>query len=209
MNRTRSFWMILLLALLALLPSPVEAGKYNTVLNIGDAAPAWKSLPGTDGKSHSLDDLKDKDVVVVVFTCNSCPYAVDYEDRIIALAGKHAGPRGKAAVVAINVNKIAEDSLPEMKKRAEARGFTFPYLFDESQQIARDFGATYTPEFFVLDRQRKIAYMGALDDNADAAKARVNYIDAAIDALGKGEKPAIAETPAVGCLVRYVRQRKK
>ncbi|MBL8827597.1 MAG: thioredoxin family protein [Planctomycetaceae bacterium] len=187
----------------------VDAGKYNPVLTIGDAAPSWKDLPGTDGQKHALADLKDKPIVVVVFTCNSCPYAVDYEERLVALAKKHAGATGQVAVVAINVNKVAEDSLPEMKKRAAARGFTFPYVFDESQQIARDFGATFTPEFFVLDQARKIAYMGALDDQSDAAKVTVNYVDQAIAALLKGEQPATTETVARGCLVRYARQRKK
>jgi peroxiredoxin len=196
------------LASLVLLTS-AEAGKYNPTRSIGDQAPAWTALPGADGKSHSLDDLKAKPIVVVVFTCNSCPYAVDYEERLVALAKKHAGPEGQVAIVAINVNKVAEDSLPEMKKRAEARGFTFPYVFDESQQIARDFGATFTPEFYVLDQNRKIAYMGALDDQSDAAKVTVNYVEQAIEALLKGEKPATTETVARGCLVRYARTRKK
>lgn len=189
--------------------APVSAGKFNPTRNIGDAAPAWKSLPGTDGKLHSLDDLRGKSAVVVVFTCNSCPYAVDYEERLVALAKKHAGPQGDVAVVAINVNKVEEDSLPEMKKRAEQRGFTFPYLFDESQQIARDFGATFTPEFFVLDRDRTIAYMGALDDQTDPTKVTVNYVDQALASLAQGQRPEVSETVARGCLVRYARQRRK
>jgi len=197
-----------LLAFVAL-TSLVNAGKYNPIRSLGDPAPVWKSLPGVDGKEHSLDDLKDKDAVVVVITCNSCPYAVDYEDRIIALAKKHAGADSKVAVVAINVNKVPEDSMAEMKKRAEAKSFPFPYIYDDSQQVAKDFGATFTPEFFVLDKQRKIAYMGALDDNTDPTKATVNYIDAALASLAKGEKPAESETIARGCLVRYMRVRKK
>ena len=124
-------------------------------------APAWIDLPGTDGKKHSLADLKDKPVVVVVFTCNSCPVGRTYEDRIIEFAKKHAAPDSKVALVAINVNTIEEDRLPKMQERAKEKGFPFLYLFDESQRIARDFGAMYTPEFFVIDKDRKIAYMGA------------------------------------------------
>jgi peroxiredoxin len=195
--------------LLLLLAWPVAAGEYNPTLNIGDAAPAWTNLPGTDDKPHSLADFKDKEVVVVVFTCNSCPVATDYEDRIIALAKKYAGPGGRAALVAINVNKIEEDSLPRMKERAEAKGFPFPYLFDETQKIAKDYGATFTPEFFVLDRQRKIAYMGGMDDNSNPAEVKTNYLDPAVAAALAGTKPATAETVGRGCMVRYARERRR
>jgi len=195
--------------LLLLLASPAFAGEYNPTLNIGDAAPAWTNLPGTDGRQHALADFKDKDVVVVVFTCNSCPVATDYEDRIIALAKKYAGPGGRAALVAINVNKIEEDSLPRMKERAAAKGFDFPYLFDETQKIARDYGATFTPEFFLLDRQRKIAYMGGMDDNSNPAEVKANYLDPAIAAVLSGMKPETAETVARGCMVRYARERRR
>src|SRR5262245_48711336 len=117
------------------LATPIGAGEFNKKLNVGDAAPQWKDLPGTDGKMHSLADLKDKDVVVVVFTCNSCPIAVAYEDRIIEFAKKHAGPEAKVALVAINVNSTPEDRLDAMKKRSDKMGFPFSYLFDESQRI--------------------------------------------------------------------------
>jgi peroxiredoxin len=184
---------------------PVLAGKYNPDRNIGDDAPAWTKLPGTDDKQHSLADLEKYPCVVVVFTCNSCPYAVEYEDRIIAFAKTHAD---KVAVVAINVNKVAEDSMPEMKKRAKEKGFPFPYLFDESQQIAKDYGAIFTPEFFVLNQDRKIVYMGALDDNSVADKVTTRYLDNAVQATLNGTTPEIAETVAVGCRVRYERSRR-
>ena len=138
--------------LLALLGRPLEAGQFNQVLSIGDEAPAWNQLIGVDDATHSLDDLAEKKVVVVVFTCNSCPYAVDVEDRLVALAKKYDGDR--VAVVAINVNKVESDLLPAMKEKAAAKGFEFPYLFDETQKIARDYGAIYTPEFFVLGPKR-------------------------------------------------------
>jgi peroxiredoxin len=186
---------------------PVLAGKFNPVLDIGDKAPAWKNLPGVDGKKHSLADLKDRDAVVVVFTCNSCPYAVDYEDRIIELTKEFA--KRKVAVVAINVNKVPEDDFEAMQARAKEKSFNFPYLFDESQQIARDYGATYTPEFFVLDRRRKIAYMGALDDDPDFRKAETNHVAEALAAIMSGAKPKVTETVAIGCRIRLERKRRK
>lgn len=199
-----------LLSLLVMaLPSPAQAGKYNDVLNIGDAAPAWSDLPGVDGKTHSLADLAGKEVIVVIFTCNSCPIAVDYEDRIIALARKHAAADSKVAVVAINVNTIEADKLPKMRERAELKGFTFPYLYDESQKIGRAYGATFTPEFFVLNAARKIVYMGGMDDNSDPAMVQTNYLDPAIDAVLAGRAPEMPETVARGCRVRYQRERRK
>src|SRR5690348_6639974 len=140
------------LLVLVLFGGALPAGTYNDVLSPGDAAPAWADLPGVDGKKHSLTDLKDKDVVVVVFTCCSCPAAEDYEDRIIAFARKHAAADSKVAVVAISVNTGDEDGLPQMKERAEKKKYSFPYLYDESQKIGRAYGAQYTPEFFVLNK---------------------------------------------------------
>ena len=185
------------------------AGKYNPKLSIGDKAPAWENLPGTDDKEHSLSDLKEKEVVVVVFTCNTCPYAVDYQSRINALTKKYAGPDGKVGVVAICVNKVPDDRLPAMKERAEKENFLFPYLYDETQQIARDFGANWTPEFFVLNKNREIVYMGAFDDDADEGAAEKTYVEDAINATLDGKEVELKETPAVGCAVRFVRQRRK
>lgn len=187
---------------LALLASDSSAGKFNKVLNIGDAAPEWKDLEGTDGKKHSLADFAGKDAVVVVFTCNSCPVAVGYEDRIIAFAKAHAD---KVAVVAINVNTIKDDSLPEMVKRAEKKKFPFAYLHDPSQEIAKKFGATITPEFFVLNKDRKVAYMGALDDKSPPADAIVPHLEAAVKAVLVGNKIEETETNARGCKIRFAR----
>ncbi len=184
-----------------------RAGEFTETLSPGDAAPAWKNLPGIDGQRHSLADL-DAEVVVVVFTCNSCPVAADYEDRIIAMAKKYGGADGKAAFVAINVNRIPEDSLPKMKERAEQRGFPFPYLFDESQNIAKAYGAAFTPEFFVLDKNRRVAYMGGMDDSSDPKRVKTRYLEPAIQAVLAGEKPETAETVARGCRIRYVSKRR-
>jgi peroxiredoxin len=195
----------LVLAAFTLAARAAAAAEYNPTLNIGDAAPAWKDLPGVDDAKHSLDDLKDKKLVVVAFTCNSCPVATDYEDRIIALAKKRAGD---VALVAINVNRITDDSLPKMQERAREKKFPFSYLYDETQQIARDYGATFTPEFFVLGPDRKIVYMGGMDDNSNPSAVKNNYLEPAIEAALEGKAPAVRETVARGCRIRYARQRK-
>ena len=197
-------WSFLVWGLLVLVQT-AGAGEFNTVLNVGDPAPVWSDLPGTDGKTHSLADLKDVKAVVVVFTCNSCPVATEYEDRIIAFAKKHAGD---VAVVAINVNRIEEDNLEHMKERAKSKQFPYLYLFDETQKIAKDFGATYTPEFYVLGADRKIVYMGGLDDNSDPAIVTENYLEPAIESALKGTPLKTKETRAIGCRVRYARVRK-
>lgn len=182
------------------------AGEFNKVLSVGDAAPEWRDLPGTDDKSHSLADLKDSRYVLVVFTCNSCPVAVKYEDRMIEFAKQHAAD---VAVVAINVNRVEEDSLEKMKERAEEREFPFVYLFDESQQIAKDFGATGTPEFFLLSPERTIVYMGAMDDEADVKKVKKHHLDDALAAAREGETPVVQETYPHGCRIRFARERKR
>jgi peroxiredoxin len=190
--------------LVCLLPAVSAAGEFNKKLNVGDPAPAWKGLPGTDGKKHSLADHKDKELVVLVFTCNSCACSEEYEDRIVAFARKY---KDKVAVVAVNVNTIPDDRPDAMKKRAEKKKFPFEYLYDETQQIARDYGATYTPEFYVLTKDRKVAYMGSMDDKTKADEVKDQYLEAAVEALLKGEKPAKSETPGRGCLIRYKRTR--
>ena len=182
------------------------AGEYNPDKNIGDDAPAWKDLPGVDGKLHSLDSLTDRKAIVVAFTCNSCPYAIDAENRLIAL-DKFCKDRD-VALVAINVNKVAGDLLPAMKDRAKEKKFTFPYLFDESQQIAKQYGARYTPEFFVLDAKRKIAYMGSLDDSPDGKAVKVKHVESAIESALAGKPTAVAETVPIGCRIRFDRVRR-
>lgn len=184
----------------------LSAGEYNSLMNIGDKAPAWKDLPGVDDKKHSLDDLKDKQLVVVVFFCNSCEVSNDYEERVNALTKKYAE---SVAVVAINVNTIPADRLPKMQARAKEKKFLFPYLYDESQKIAKDYGASFTPEFFLLDKDRKVAFMGGMDDNSDPKIVKEHYLEDAIDAVLKGQKPKTAEAVSIGCRIRYVSERRK
>lgn len=207
-GKVNGWWVVTSLALFVMPPTLLLAGEFNEVLSIGDPAPAWVDLPGTDGRRHSLSDLQDKEVVVFIVTCVSCPTAVDYEDRIQALAQRYAGPQSKVAVVAVCVNRVEEDRLPALTRRAKEKRFVFPYLYDESQQIARQYGALFTPECFVLDRERKIAYMGAFDDSTDSTGVKERYVENAVEALLKGEKPAVTETIARGCRVRYARERR-
>lgn len=195
-----------ILTALVLTAAVAQGGEYNPTLSIGDQAPQWTELPGVDGKTHSLKDLKDAQAVVLVFTCNSCPYAVEYEDRLKQLADSYRNK--KVAVVAVNVNNVPEDKLDKMKERAKEQKFNFSYLYDSSQKMAVDYGATYTPELFVLDQQRKIAYMGALDDSPDPEKVKVRYVADALDALLSGKVVSTKETVAIGCRIRMDRRRR-
>jgi peroxiredoxin len=184
----------------------LHAGEYNEVLNIGDAAPAWSDLTGVDGKQHSLSELKNTPVVVIVFTCNTCPVAADYEERISKFAKEHAKD---VALVAVNSNAVAGDALDKMKERAEEKKFEFAYLRDDKQEAAKAYGAIFTPEFFVLDRDRKIVYMGAMDDKTDPEQAKVNYLEAAVQAALEGKQPEVKETVARGCRIRFPRRTAK
>ncbi|MCA8984555.1 MAG: thioredoxin family protein [Planctomycetaceae bacterium] len=193
--------------------SPACAGEFNQKLNIGDQAPNFQKLPGTDGKAYSLEDFKQARAMVLVFTCNSCPYAVDYEERLSTLTRRLAAAVAKGtrdrevAVVAINCNLVEADSLEEMRKRATEQQFPFHYLFDESQQTGKQYGALRTPEFFVLDAERRVVYMGAFDDNTDASKVTREHVALAVQAVLDGKPIEVAETPPIGCLIRYKRER--
>jgi len=147
--------------------------------------------------------------VVLVVTSNECPFAQDYEDRIIAFAKKYAtGEKARVALVAISVSLEPDDRPEKMKERAKEKGFTFPYLHDETQAIGRALGASTTPEFFLLDKDRKIVYTGAMDDHSKVAKVKVKYLEDAVNALLEGKKIAVAETRPIGCAVEYKRVKK-
>jgi len=198
------------LACLVLVSGPcAEAGTFNPDRAIGDVVPAWKGLVGTDGREHGWEELADHEAVVVVFTCNGCPYAVDLEDRIDNLATHYAATGGRVAVVALNANQIDEDSLEMMEARAREKNFHFPYLRDPSQEVAMSFGAARTPECFVLDGQRRIAYMGAFDDSPDGSVVGQRYVEEAVAAVLAGKLPETTETAPVGCLIRSARRREK
>jgi peroxiredoxin len=186
---------------------PACAGEYNTKMNIGDAVPKFSGLQGTDGKAYSLDDFKKKDILVVAITCNHCPVAKDYEDRLIGFTKTYAGADAKVGVIAINVSISEEDTLEKMKERTSEKSFNFPYVIDPSQNIGRALGATATPQFYVFDKDRKLAYMGALDDNINEKKVKTHYLADAVQAMLKGAKPETAETKPVGCGIAYQKNR--
>ena len=169
----------------------------------GDKATDFK-LKSVDGKMYSMSDYKDAKGFIVVFTCNHCPFAVKYEDRVIELAKKY---KSKGYVLlAINPNDPAaapDDSFDKMKVRAKEKGFNFPYLFDEGQKIFPQYGATKTPHVFLLDKNLIVKYIGAIDDNVeDASAVKEHYLENAIAALEKGQEPEVSLTKAIGCSIK-------
>jgi len=191
------------LGIVLLAPPTCWAAKAKA-LKIGQAAPTFSGLAGVDDKQHGLADYEKAKLVVVVFTCNHCPVAVAYQDRLVALQ-KDYESKG-VQVVAINSNspKVQPpDSFENMKKRAKEKEFNFPYLFDETQDAARHYGATCTPHVFVLDGDRKVAYMGAVDDNIKADKVKDHYLRNALDALLDGKKPPKDVTKQFGCSIKW------
>jgi peroxiredoxin len=180
------------------------AAKFNKVLDIGKPAPVWSELLGVDDKRHGLADLKDAKLVVVVFACNHCPVVKTYERRLIRFVDNY---RDKGVeFVAISVSKQSSDQLPQMKTRASESGFNFSYLVDPSQKIAKAYGATCTPHVFVLDQQRRIAYMGKIDDHLDESKVTERFLRDAVDALLAGKQPEVTETRQTGCDIEFERQ---
>lgn len=195
---------VVAIAVVAFANAQAAEEKAKSGVEIGAQAPDWNALPGTDDKEHSLKDLEEKKAVVVVFTCNKCPVAVAYEDRLVALQ-KDYEEKG-VQVVAINVQDNEADNLAAMKQRSDQKGFNFPYLFDVSQESGKDYGATRTPEVYLLDAERKVAYTGAIDDNQDTAKVKQHHLREAIDAVLAGSLPETASTRAVGCGIRYTKK---
>lgn len=200
-------------ALVLSLATWMAAGEFNKTLSVGDVAPAFEKLVGIDERSHALADFDGKPVALVVFTCNTCPYATDIDARLVDLAKRYADAGDKLAVIAINPNKVNGDKLPDMKKRAESAGFVFPYLWDETQETAKAYGASYTPECFVLgtaiEGKRKIVYQGAFDDSPDGKNVRKKYVEQAVAAALAGKSPDTTETQSIGCAVRYEKSKRK
>lgn len=185
-------------------PGGASAAKFNKKVDIGGQASAWNDLQGTDGKMHSLEDYKEANVLVIAFTCNHCPVANAYVERFNKLV-EDFGDK-KVQLVAISVSDNAADSLDNMKQRAEEKGYKFDYLQDLSQEIARAYGATVTPHLFVLDKDRKIAYMGAFDDSMNPAQVEKHYVRDAVSALIAGKQPEIKESLQFGCGIQYKRK---
>jgi peroxiredoxin len=175
-------------------------------VNPGDKAPDF-SLKNVDGQTVSLSDYKDEKGVIVIFTCNPCPFAKAYEQRIIELHEKYAD-KG-FPVVAINPNDDGvspEDTFDKMKERSSDKNFPFPYLKDESQEVYQSYGATRTPHIYLLENDGgafRIAYVGAIDDNAmDASGVTQKYLEDALVSVMAGNSPDPATTKAVGCTIK-------
>lgn len=173
---------------------------------VGDKASDF-SLKNVNGEMVSLSDFNEQKGLIVIFTCNHCPFSVAYEDRIIALDKKY---KNKGfPVVAINPNDpsiYAEDSYGMMIIRAKEKGFTFPYLVDDKQEVYPMYGAQKTPHIYLLEKvgkEFKVAYIGAIDNSARNAKqVTKTYLSDAIDALLAGKRPTITETKAIGCGIK-------
>ena len=202
MLRRLGFALPLAAVALAFVSGSAQAGKFNKVLSVGDDAPSFANIIGVDDDKYGLDSFKDAKAIVLVFTCNNCPVAVACEDRIVELQ-KDYKDKG-VQVVAINVNNVDGDRLDSMKERSKSKGFNFPYIYDPTQKVARDYGAGVTPDVVVLDKDRKIAYLGAIDNDAlNASAANTHYVRDALDAVLSGSKPAVSETKAKGCGIKY------
>lgn len=202
----KKFKIIGLLTLVVITMSFVNNDKAVLGYEIGDVATDF-SLKNIDGNMISLADYKEAKGFFVIFTCNTCPYAVAYEDRIIALNEKYKS-RG-FPVIAINPNNPEVkpgDSFEEMKSRAKEKGFNFPYVLDEGQKIYPQYGATKTPHVYLLEKTDKgnvVRYIGAIDDNyQDAAKVEEKYAENAVDAILAGEEVKVTKTRAIGCSIK-------
>ncbi|MGA3236842.1 MAG: thioredoxin family protein [Bryobacteraceae bacterium] len=188
----------------------VYGGKYNSTINIGMQAPVFTNLPATDGKSYSMSDFKE-DVLVIVFLANHCPWVKGGEPDMIKTVGEYKSKSVRFVGIAINLRQ--EDTLPAMKARVQQAGYNFLYLFDGSQEIGRKYGATHTPEYFVLDKNRRVVYTGLLTNSPALMEGRAPrytngppaqfYVRDGIEAAAAGKLPAVTETRPQGCTLEY------
>ena len=171
---------------------------------VGNPAPPF-SLPGVDGNVWSLDSFSDAELLLVVFTCNHCPYAIASEDRLIEIQNDYADKGLQMVAISPNdAETYPDDSFDEMKKRAADKAFPFPYLYDESQEVARSYDAACTPDLFVFDRDRKLVYNGRIDDNwqeSDQVTRRDlrSVLDAALDESAVD----FEHVPSMGCSIKW------
>ncbi len=199
------------LKLLAVLVVAVMASAFTiksdgTGYKIGDIATDF-SLMNIDGKMVSLADFTEARGFIVIFTCNTCPYAVAYEDRIEALNKKYADKGYPVIAIMPNDTDIKPgDNMDAMKARAKAKGFTFPYLMDKGQEIYPQYGATKTPHVYVLEKSSEgnvVKYIGAIDDNyKDASAVNTKYVEDAVDSLLDGKSIEVDQTRAIGCSIK-------
>lgn len=185
----------------------VSSCVYASEFTIGNQLPEVSGLIGIDGMEWSSKSQADAKVLIVVFTCNKCPYSVDYEDRLNALHSQCVDSDGKVRLLVVNSNTGRNESLPEMTKRAKQKQFRFVYVKDGDQSFARSVGAVYTPECFVFDQDRHLVYKGALDDSTTETKVKVNYVNDAVSAVLAGVPVRKPKAGARGCAIRFKRHR--
>lgn len=175
----------------------------TNTLKLGSQAPDF-NLPAVDGNAYSLDSFSDKKGVVVIFSCNHCPYVKAYENRIMQIQEDY---KNDIAVVAINSNdaeNYPDDSFENMKVRAAEMNFNFVYLRDEDQSIAKAYHATHTPEIFLFDGERKLVYQGKIDDNwKEPENVKVPYLRNAINEMVAGKNVSEPETFSIGCTIKW------
>jgi peroxiredoxin len=173
-------------------------------LALGQPVPEF-TLSGVDGCEHALGDYDEAELLVLIQSCNHCPYVIAWEERMVGVQADYAD-RG-VRLVAINSNDSSRypgDSFEQMTARAAERGFNFDYLCDPTQGLAHALGSERTPEVFVFDKRRRLVYHGAIDDNRDETAVGQSYLRDALDAALAGLPPAPAETPPVGCSVKWL-----
>ena len=203
---------ILILGITLSFSGLVFAGKYNSIISIGDPMPAFNDLPSISGNNISSDELNE-DVLVLVSLANHCPWVKGMDQDLVNLANSF--DTESVRVIGLSMNHREDDRLPAMKIHAEKNGYSFDYLFDESQELGRKLGATRTPEYFVFNKDRELVYTGALYDspakmNTDGTVKHINgepsqfYVNDAIASLLEGKEVAVKETRAHGCSVKYV-----
>jgi peroxiredoxin len=172
-------------------------------MSVIETAPTFH-LPGVDARNHSLEEYADAPVLVLVQSCNHCPYVLAWEGRINGLQREYAD-RG-VRIVAISSNDATTypaDSFENMIEHAREAGYSFDYLYDASQEIARALGSQRTPEAFVFDADRRLVYHGAVDDNREEDQVTAHYLRDAIEAALAGDAPPVTDTPPVGCTVKW------
>lgn len=173
-------------------------------LNLGDAAIPF-SLTGVDDQQHALDNHSDKNALAVVFSCNHCPYVLAWEDRMMQIQADYKDKGVQFLVINANdAESHPTDSFEKMKERQQEKNFNYIYLRDESQEVAKAYGAQRTPEIFLFDKDRKLSYHGAIDDNyEDPSAVSANYLRDALDSVLSGQTPATPKTDAVGCTIKW------
>jgi len=194
---------LLSLAVVCLVAGSAFAGKYNKVISVGDKAPLITGLPAVQNgeqTSFSMPDVKE-DIVVVVFLANHCPVVKRYEDRLIEFTSAYKDKGVKVVGVAVSLQ--AQDKIPGIIEYTKEHKSNYVYAYDETQAVGKAYGATNTPQFFVLDKERKIRYTGAMDNSQSEDKVTKTYLRDAVDALLAGKSPEVEETRPEGCGVSY------